>query len=71
MARVGNLYYRTDEEFMFACADALRDEYKAIVDAGFILQLDDPSIAENWDAIVPDPRVAAIQEIHDAPHRGA
>ncbi len=54
-SRVGNLHYRTDEEFMFACADALHEEYKAIVDAGIILQIDDPSIADNWDAIVPEP----------------
>ena len=54
-SRVGNLHYRTDEEFMFACADALHEEYQAIVDAGLILQIDDPSIAENWDAIVPEP----------------
>ncbi len=56
-SRVGNLHYRTDEEFMFACADALHEEYKAIVDAGIILQIDDPSIADNWDAIVPEPSV--------------
>ncbi len=56
-SRVGNLHYRTDEEFMFACADALREEYRAIVDAGIILQIDDPSIADNWDAIVPEPSV--------------
>jgi len=54
-SRVGNLHYKTDEEFMFACADALHEEYKAIVDAGIILQIDDPSIADNWDAIVPEP----------------
>ena len=54
-SRVGNLHYQTDEEFMFACADALHEEYKAIVDAGIILQIDDPSIADNWDAIVPEP----------------
>ena len=57
-ARLRNQYYKSDEEFMFACADALREEYKAIVDAGFILQLDDPSIAENWDQINPEPSVA-------------
>ncbi len=56
-ARLRNSYYKTDEEFIFACADALREEYKAIVDAGFILQLDDPSIAENWDQINPEPTV--------------
>ena len=56
-ARLRNVYYKSDEEFMFACADAMREEYKAIVDAGFILQLDDPSIAENWDQINPEPTV--------------
>ena len=40
---------------MFACAEALHEEYKAIIDAGIILQIDDPSIADNWDAIVPEP----------------
>src|SRR6185437_4295091 len=38
-SRVGNAYYKTDEEFMFACADALHEEYKAIVDAGIVLQI--------------------------------
>ncbi|HUK59426.1 MAG TPA: cobalamin-independent methionine synthase II family protein [Stellaceae bacterium] len=57
-ARLRNQYYKTNEEFIFACADAMREEYKAIVDAGFILQFDDPSIAENWDQINPEPSVA-------------
>lgn len=56
-SRIGNAYYKTDEEFLFACADAMRAEYKAIVDAGLILQLDDPSIAENWDMVNPEPTV--------------
>jgi 5-methyltetrahydropteroyltriglutamate--homocysteine methyltransferase len=56
-SRVGNTHYRTDEEFMFACAEALHEEYKAIIDAGIILQIDDPSIADNWDAIIPEPSV--------------
>ena len=55
--RLRNRYYKTDEEFIFACADALKEEYKAIVDAGFVLQIDDPSIAENWDQINPEPTV--------------
>jgi len=38
-----NRYYRSNEEFQFALAEALREEYLAIVDAGFILQIDDPS----------------------------
>ena len=43
--RIGNSYYQSDEEFLFACAEAMREEYKAIVDAGLVLQLDDPAIA--------------------------
>jgi 5-methyltetrahydropteroyltriglutamate--homocysteine methyltransferase len=56
-ARFGNEYYATDEELIYACADAMREEYRAIVDAGLILQLDDPAIAENWDGISPEPSV--------------
>lgn len=56
-ARIGNEYYATEEEFIYACADALKEEYRAIVDAGLILQIDDPSIAENWDQITPEPSV--------------
>jgi 5-methyltetrahydropteroyltriglutamate--homocysteine methyltransferase len=48
-----NRYYRSQEEFLFAIADALRVEYRAITDAGFILQIDDPGMAENWDAMDP------------------
>jgi 5-methyltetrahydropteroyltriglutamate--homocysteine methyltransferase len=54
-SRIGNEHYRTDEEFLHACADAMREEYRAIVDAGLILQLDDPALAENWDMINPAP----------------
>ena len=60
-SRLGNAYYKTDDEFLFACADAMREEYIAILDAGLILQLDDPSIAENWDQIVPEPSVEAYR----------
>ena len=54
-ARVGNRHYKSDDEFVFACADAMREEYKAIIDAGLILQIDDPAIAENFDQINPEP----------------
>ena len=37
-----NEYYPTAEAYVFAIADAMREEYKAIVDAGFLLQIDDP-----------------------------
>ena len=37
-----NQYYSTQGEMLFAIADAMHEEYKAIADAGIILQLDDP-----------------------------
>ncbi len=40
-----NRYYKTDEEYIFALADVMRREYKAIVEAGLILQLDCPDLA--------------------------
>ena len=44
-----NEYYKTAEEYTWALADAIRDEYKAIVDAGFILQIDDPALVDIYD----------------------
>jgi 5-methyltetrahydropteroyltriglutamate--homocysteine methyltransferase len=61
-SRVGNTYYKDEEEFIWACADAMREEYMAIVEAGLVLQLDDPGIAENWDMIDPAPSVADYQK---------
>jgi 5-methyltetrahydropteroyltriglutamate--homocysteine methyltransferase len=55
--RIGNTFYKTQEEFLFASADAMREEYKAILDAGLILQLDDPALATDWDMINPEPTV--------------
>ena len=39
-----NEHYKTDEEFVYALAEAMADKYRAIADAGFILQLDDPGL---------------------------
>ncbi|ARC56535.1 2-hydroxypropyl-CoM lyase [Frondihabitans sp. 762G35] len=60
-SRIGNDHYATEEEFVWAWADVLREEYLAIIEAGLILQIDDPSIAENWDQINPAPSVADYQ----------
>jgi len=59
--RVANDYYANEDEFMMACAEAMREEYKAIIDAGLILQLDDPSIAESYDQVNPEPTIADYQ----------
>ena len=48
-------YYNDDEAFVFALAEAMREEYRAVVDAGFILQIDDPGMATSWDMIKPAP----------------
>ncbi len=46
-------HYKSDEEYVFALADALHDEYKAIVDAGLILQVDDAYLALSYEVMVP------------------
>ncbi|WP_432489045.1 cobalamin-independent methionine synthase II family protein [Kineococcus sp. SYSU DK018] len=56
-ARISNRYYATEEEHIWAWAEVMREEYRAVVDAGLVLQIDDPSIAENWDQINPEPSV--------------
>jgi 5-methyltetrahydropteroyltriglutamate--homocysteine methyltransferase len=43
-----NECYPTAEAYLFAIADAMHEEYKAIVDAGFVLQIDDPDLADAW-----------------------
>jgi 5-methyltetrahydropteroyltriglutamate--homocysteine methyltransferase len=43
-----NQYYKNDEEFLFAIAAAMATEYKAIADAGFLLQIDDPDLPDAW-----------------------
>jgi 5-methyltetrahydropteroyltriglutamate--homocysteine methyltransferase len=39
-----NAYYKSQEEYVFAIAEAMREEYQAIVDAGFLVQIDDPRL---------------------------
>lgn len=56
-----NAYYKTEEEFLFAIADAMRTEYKTIVDAGFILQIDDPRMVTAYDAMDPAPPIEEYQ----------
>ena len=43
-----NEHYPTTETYLFAIADAMREEYKAIIDAGLVLQIDDPDLADAW-----------------------
>ena len=50
-----NQYYPGEEAFLFAIADAMKTEYRAIVDAGFLLQIDDPQLVTRYDAEDPPP----------------
>jgi 5-methyltetrahydropteroyltriglutamate--homocysteine methyltransferase len=61
--RMANVYYKTYEEFLFAAADAMREEYTSIVEAGLVLQLDDPALATNWDMINPEPTVEDYRKL--------
>lgn len=52
-----NEHYPSDEAFVYAIAEAMREEYKAIVDAGFLLQIDDPDLPDGWQ-MYPEMSVA-------------
>jgi 5-methyltetrahydropteroyltriglutamate--homocysteine methyltransferase len=46
-----NRYYPTEEAYLFALAEAMREEYRAIVAAGFVLQVDDPRLITHWNRV--------------------
>jgi 5-methyltetrahydropteroyltriglutamate--homocysteine methyltransferase len=48
-----NQYYQTDEDLLFAIADAMHHEYKLITDAGLNIQIDDPDLPDGWQ-MFPD-----------------
>ncbi len=53
-----NQYYASDVDYLAALADVMREEYEAIVNAGFLLQLDCPDVAMSWN--LPPGAVAPI-----------
>ena len=71
-ATLANRFYRTDEEYEQALADALHEEYQAIVDAGFVLQVDDPRLVTyymmNPGASVKDCRAWAARRVEAINH---
>jgi hypothetical protein len=56
-ARRQNRYYTSDEAFLQALGEAMREEYRAVIEAGFVLQLDDPGLPDTWDMANPEPSV--------------
>jgi 5-methyltetrahydropteroyltriglutamate--homocysteine methyltransferase len=67
-----NEYYPDDESFLGAIADVLHEEYKAITDAGLLLQLDDPDLPDGWqmfpDMTVPEYRRYAALRVEALNH---
>jgi 5-methyltetrahydropteroyltriglutamate--homocysteine methyltransferase len=58
-----NRYYQSDEAYLQALAEAMRDEYNAIVQAGFILQIDCPDLASGWNNQFRDLSVPQFQKV--------
>ncbi len=58
-----NNYYKTEEAYVFALANVMKREYKAIVDAGFILQLDCPDLAMLRHMVYLDKSLAEFRKI--------
>jgi 5-methyltetrahydropteroyltriglutamate--homocysteine methyltransferase len=56
-----NEYYPTAEAYVFAIAEAMREEYKAIIDAGFLLQIDDPFLVTYY-IMRPELDIAACRK---------
>jgi 5-methyltetrahydropteroyltriglutamate--homocysteine methyltransferase len=56
-----NEYYPTEEAYVFAIAEAMREEYKAIVDAGLLLQIDDPRLVSYY-LVSPDASIAECRK---------
>jgi 5-methyltetrahydropteroyltriglutamate--homocysteine methyltransferase len=67
-----NEHYKTDEEYLYALAEALREEYRAIIEAGLVLQVDDPLLASYYvmhpEASVEDCRKWAMGRVEVLNH---
>jgi 5-methyltetrahydropteroyltriglutamate--homocysteine methyltransferase len=61
----GNSYYKSDEEYLWALAGVLTDEYKAITDAGFTLQLDCPDLGSGWNGQFRSLTLAEFRKVVD------
>jgi len=59
-----NQHYATQEDMLFAIADAMHEEYKAITDAGIVLQLDDPDLPDGYH-VHPEMSVAEYRRFAD------
>ena len=60
---VVNEYYKDEEEFLYAVAEVMKDEYQAIVQAGFLLQIDSPDLAMGKNVQFADKTMAEFRQI--------
>jgi 5-methyltetrahydropteroyltriglutamate--homocysteine methyltransferase len=67
-----NDYYPNDDAYLVAIADAMHEEYKAIADSGFLLQIDDPDLPDGWQFMsnmsVPEYRKYALLRVEALNH---
>lgn len=61
-ARLEDRYYHDEKALLNDLADAMREEYTTITDAGLIVQIDAPDLAEAWDQINPEPTLEDFQD---------
>lgn len=68
-----NDYYPSEEAYLYAIADVMKQEYKAITDAGFILQIDAPDAAmgrhmQFWDKSLEEFRTSVAMRVEALNH---
>ena len=54
---VMNDFYKTEEEYVYAMALVAKADFKAVADAGFVLQIDDPGLVDTWAMLSPAPTI--------------
>ena len=69
MPELKNEFYASPEEFAFGIAEALRAEYKAITDAGFIVQIDDAWLPAMYERLVPPGTIRRLPPVGVDVHR--
>ena len=61
-----NEYYKSDDEFLDAYGEAMREEWKTIIDAGLLLQIDFPSLVSAWDIVSNTTDLAGYRKYTEA-----
>ena len=67
---VMNDYYKTEEEYVYAMALVAKADFKAVADAGFVLQIDDPGLVDTWAMLEPGAERRRLPQAHPATRRG-